>query len=144
MGNTKAAAVIANHYSAPIHYNFCPKSIQLNSLSEKKTPKYIDQIGQKRLLGSSARVQSVLPYNALKSWDTRKLQQTRPCSSTQRDNAQNIHLLFSTFYFSISHFSLFFLDFTFQTPFSTFHILVFAFLLFICFLFRSLFTCSTV
>ena len=28
--------VIASHYSAPIHYNFCPKSIELKSLSEKK------------------------------------------------------------------------------------------------------------
>ena len=44
--NTKAAMVIASHYSAPIHCNFCPKSIQLKSLPEKKTPKYIDQIGQ--------------------------------------------------------------------------------------------------
>ena len=44
--STILKANIANHYSVPIHYNLCPKSIQLNLLSEKKTPKYIDQIGQ--------------------------------------------------------------------------------------------------
>ena len=65
--NIKATVLIASHYSAPIHCNFYPKSIQLNSLSERKTPKYIDRIGQKRRLGSSAKVQSVLPYNALES-----------------------------------------------------------------------------
>ena len=57
---TSALVVIASHYSAPIHYNFCPKSIQLKSLSEKKTPKYIDHIaGQYCFLRNSVKVQSV-------------------------------------------------------------------------------------
>ena len=133
--------VFASHYSAPIHYNFCPKSIELKSLSEKKDCWSI--VFFTHFCESTKCVPTM-------HW-SRETQE----NYNRQDPALALNVVMPKIFIccfplstdkfpTFSLFLLFPFSFCFQTPFSTYHFLVFAFLLFIFYFFSFIVHFSTV